>query len=118
MGGGRTEPVEVPALEVASEHGCDGLDRVTDHVECAVVGEPVELARVGEVLEHAVVVHVAGDELKGRRAVCERRAAARLTEEGLLGGECDTTRAVPAVPPRQLQMAQPLEEECGCDATN
>ena len=61
------QPVQVPALEVAPEDRGD-LQRVADDVDGAVVREAVERARVGEVLEHAVVVDVARDHLPRQRA--------------------------------------------------
>eukprot|EP00966_Prymnesium_polylepis_P055298 1278668-Prymnesium_polylepis.1 len=71
------EPVHVPALEAAAEDGRDGLDGLSDDVDGAVgAAEAVERARVGEMLEHAVVVHVARDQVH-RPIDLDRRAAAR-----------------------------------------
>lgn len=74
-----------------------------------MVGEAVEGARVGEVLEDAVVVDVARDQVARWATAVDGGAAARLAEECLLAHEADL--ALEDLLVRLLQLAEPLEQK-------
>jgi len=110
------EAVEVPTLEAPAEDGGDGVHRRADQEDGSVVREPVERARVGEVLEDTVVVVVARHQVPPRPAVGERRAVAGGAEEGLLRSQAQLALALLSI--RLLQVAQPLEKKRRADTTH